>query len=137
MCNLCKELNGTDPEQKERNHGLIGTPELAYDLALTYELQSWTLNWEARFIDEGSYYSFESLENNPDRRDVIIADSTFYHDANINYAASNGLEAYIGVDNVFDENPPVSQAGTSAPEFGGGYDNIGTFWYAGLRWSFE
>ena len=48
--------------------------------------------------------------------------------------ADSGVEVYLGVDNVFDKNPPVNYFGS---DLGSAYyDNIGRFMYMGVNYKF-
>jgi len=58
-----------------------------------------------------------------------------YHNLQIGYTmADSGVEVYLGVDNVFDKNPPVNYFGS---DLGSAYyDNIGRFMYMGVNYKF-
>jgi outer membrane receptor protein involved in Fe transport len=58
----------------------------------------------------------------------------FFNDAKVSYSFKGGWQAYVGVTNVFDRNPPVNVFGNT---FGGGlYDTLGRSYYAGFNYNF-
>lgn len=66
----------------------------------------------------------------------------WYSDAQLRHRAGNGLEAYIGVDNVFNKAPPLiaspnPAADISSQTASGVYDSIGRRFYLGFSWSFR
>ena len=71
---------------------------------------------------------------------IVRIKAQMYHDVNIRWKATDRVEAYVGVNNLFDNDPPFfpsSQSGTQAldtvPAY---YDIFGRSAYAGVRLRF-
>jgi outer membrane receptor protein involved in Fe transport len=79
--------------------------------------------------------SNESYRSNPKQTMPITAGSGFFNDVRASYVFPNsGWQAYVGVTNVFDRDPPVNLFGTT---FGSAlYDAIGRAYYAGFNYNF-
>ena len=70
----------------------------------------------------------ETVPNSTRRRDI---DSWAIHDLQFSYVFNvyNGLRASVGVDNLFDENPPFA-ASAFNDNFDGSMHNLyGLYWY--------
>ena len=63
------------------------------------------------------------------------ASSGFFNDVKASYTfGKSGLQAYLGITNVFDRKPPVNLFGTG---FGSAlYDALGRSYYAGINYNF-
>jgi outer membrane receptor protein involved in Fe transport len=57
-----------------------------------------------------------------------------YHDLRAAYDINDDINAYIGVDNLSDREPPLGLTGVG--EGSGIYEVRGRFWYAGFRVGF-
>jgi len=78
--------------------------------------------------------SNESYESNPTQTTPIRAGAGFFNDVRVGYSFKNGWQAYVGITNVFDRNPPVNLFGTG---FGSAlYDAMGRGYYAGFNYKF-
>ncbi len=103
-------------------------------LVATYD--KWRLGWSARWIDE------VNIDNeNPDAGPADAngkIDSYGYHDLNLNYEINDTFDISVGVDNVFDELPPLLGQGTNGDVTGTNtaadvYDVIGRYGYVSFR----
>ncbi len=125
----------SDPTSEVRNDSFLGQPELAGNINLTYDRGNWQVNWESRYLDSMSQTRFETLANNPDIQAQNFTGGVTYHDLQVRYRFDNGLELYAGGDNIGDKDAPVFLTATGNGS--GLYDNIGRFYYGGLRFAFE
>jgi outer membrane receptor protein involved in Fe transport len=117
----------------------LGDPKYAFNFDLGYARDKLEITYGMRWL-ESQYVDF--IENirfvsgfpptNPDFSDIAWTGSVMYHDLRVGYEFSDSISAYVGVDNISDEMPPLGLTGTGAGS--GIYDNTGRFYYAGLRW---
>lgn len=128
----------SDPNFSDRLHGELGVPRWrvlgiaqlvtkSFDVAVTtrwFSKQS-ILDWEVQHSHQGRKPT--NLDANPD----IYFRPMTYVDLEVGANILGGSRAYIGVDNLFDKLPPNGGLGTSTA--GGVYNNIGRFYYAGIR----
>lgn len=99
------------------------------------------LTYNMRYIGEQFVNTFETFNplqgrppENPDYSAPSIYPETFYHNFRLDLETDEGQSFYVGVDNLLDTVPPLGLDGTT---FGSGiYDNIGRFFYAGVRFNF-
>lgn len=72
--------------------------------SLRYSSDSWSLGWKTRYIG-----SSDDIPNNAVNGGKV--DAVFYHDAQASFDVNNGAYSFaVGVDNVFDRQPPASAA---------------------------
>jgi iron complex outermembrane recepter protein len=103
------------------------------NLAVNYRRSQLGVNWNMRYIPTTKQSPFEAV-GTPRIRDYL------YHDLQVNYDVRENARIYLGVNNVFDEEPPffgTSYSGTQAldtvPAY---YDIFGRQLYAGFRAKF-
>lgn len=114
--------------------GEIGSPEWKANANITYAWNDLTVNWSTRYIDG------VNIEN--DQLDFGTIGSYLYHDIQARYAFNDGqYEVFVGVDNVFDKEPPVLGQGIPGDVTGTNtaadvYDAIRTYWYVGFEATF-
>ncbi|MFC5743139.1 TonB-dependent receptor plug domain-containing protein [Dyella tabacisoli] len=124
-----------DPSNTVQDNGTLGFPKWKAVLRATYTLNNWMFNWNARYFSSMLRVSNESYRSNPTQTTPIRSSSGFFNDVKAGYKFGNsGWQAYLGITNVFDRNPPVNSFGTT---FGGGlYDAVGRAYYAGFNYNF-
>jgi outer membrane receptor protein involved in Fe transport len=123
-----------DKDESIQDNGTLGFPKWKASLMTTYLLNNWTINWNMRYFSSMLRVSNESFNSNPTSTSPIKAGAGFFNDARVSYSFKGGWQAYAGVTNVFDRNPPVNIFGNT---FGGGlYDNMGRSYYAGFNYNF-
>jgi iron complex outermembrane recepter protein len=124
-----------DPSQTVQQNGVIGFPKWKAALGATYMLNDWAFNWNTRYFSRMLRVSRESFASNPMQANPIRAGAGFFNDIKASYTfKKSGWQAYIGINNVFDRNPPVNMFGT---DFGSAlYDGIGRNYYAGFNYNF-
>ncbi|HEY9216421.1 MAG TPA: TonB-dependent receptor [Phenylobacterium sp.] len=100
---------------------------------LTWTLGKWRTAWTARYIGEASSAPADLFGEDS----ITTIDSHWYHDVNVRVGITDQMEAYAGVNNLFDQEPPFfpfSQSGTQAldtiPAY---YDVFGRSAYVGVK----
>lgn len=113
-------------------------PEIRGGLQIGYSTQSLSLNYQIRYIDGVRFAAVEAL-NPVETTDPYQVGSETISDINASYRFGSGdfnWQLTLGIDNLFEEEPPP---GTRTGRFTGGspyYDPIGRFYYGGLKVSF-
>jgi outer membrane receptor protein involved in Fe transport len=87
----------------------------------------WSANYKARYIGD----TREIAGGEPRK-----IGSVMYHDLSGGFAFENGVSVRLGVDNLFDEQPPVSLTNLNINYDISTYDPVGRFMYAQLSWDF-
>lgn len=119
------------------SQGEIGVPDWKVNLNSSYLLDDWSLAWSMRFIQG------VNIEN-----DQIAAFGTIgsytYHDLQARYSFGNDGQytVFVGIDNVFDREPPFLGQGTPGDVTGTNtaadiYDAIRRYWYLGFKAGFD
>lgn len=124
-----------DPSNTVQSNGTLGFPEWKASLRATYTLQNWMFNWNARYFSSMLRVTNESYRSNPTQTTPIRAGAGVFNDLKASYTfGKSGLQAYLGITNVFDRKPPVNLFGTG---FGSAlYDALGRAYYAGVNYNF-
>jgi outer membrane receptor protein involved in Fe transport len=145
----------TQPEFEDRILGELGDPEdeFRFDLDLTYG--AFLLGYQARFIGPqyvNLYEDYNGLNagltgatppggNNADYSEPRKYPIVTYHNLRFEWNVKGGegdfgkdLRFYVGVDNVFDQQPPLGSTATGA--FSAIYDYRGRSFFAGFRGRF-
>lgn len=132
----------------DEDAGEILWPEHRLVFTASYQLERFSTVWRARYWhdvndsntprenDENGGISAKGFSD-----DINNKDAVWYHDLQFSYDFTDSLNAYIGANNLFDEEPQMlaqgSQHGSTgintAPE---AYDVIGRRYYAGFKYSF-
>jgi outer membrane receptor protein involved in Fe transport len=116
-------------------NGTLGFPEWKGTLRSSYGTGGWLFSWTTRYFSSMLRVSNESYRANPTQTTPIRAGAGFFNDLRANYTfGPSGWQAYAGITNVFDRNPPVNLFGT-----GGGsalYDALGRAYFAGFNYAF-
>jgi iron complex outermembrane receptor protein len=124
-----------DPSNTVQDNGTLGFPKWKGMLRASYTLNNWLFNWNMRYFSSMLRVTNESYASNPTQITPIRAGAGFFNDAKVGYTfAKSGWQAYLGISNVFDRDPPVNIFGNT---FGGGlYDSVGRAYYAGFNYNF-
>ena len=124
-----------DPSNTEQENGTLGFPKWKASLRATYTINDWIFNWNARYFSSMLRVSNESYKSNPRQTTPIRAGSGFFNDVKASYTfGKSGLQAYLGITNVFDRKPPVGLYGTGSGS--SLYDALGRSYYAGVNYNF-
>ena len=91
--------------------GRLGNPKHSGTFSLTLERNDWNYNYFMRYLSSVSNdFLYERGEISSYRgEDVVLvasAPSTFYHTLSVGRSFANGLDLTIGVNNLFDKEPP-------------------------------
>lgn len=115
--------------------GEIGVPEFKINSTLIADWENLRLGWSLRYLDE------VNIENDELNRGKV--DAFFYNDIYANYAMGDAgqYSVYGGIDNLFDEQPPVLGQGVPGDVTGTNtaadvYDVYGRSFFVGLRAKF-
>lgn len=117
-------------------------PEWSSTLATNWDFRNWNVNWTMRYIDRlrescaganGFAICTDSVA------DQHWLGATTYHDAQVSWrtdAWMKGVKVSVGVNNVFDKNPPICLSCTLNGYDPGTYDLPGRYTYAKLSMDF-
>lgn len=110
-------------------------PRWRAQLNATYRRGNWRGSWDLNYVDGNLRVTPASYSSNPGSQSPIRNGSWTYHNMQAGYKFANtNLDLYIGVDNVFDKDPPLNYFGA---DIGSAlYDNIGRFMYMGVTYKF-
>lgn len=122
------------PDEQEIDEGTIGTPEWKALANLGYRQGPLQVAWKSRFVGRSVRYSRDPQRDGAEAISPSTVEPIWYHDLVVRWklaGPADGLEVYAGVNNLFDEEPPlgvIQGDGTDAI-----YDLNGRFAFAGLR----
>jgi iron complex outermembrane receptor protein len=133
-----------------------GKPEWTSTLVVDWFYQDWSVAWTVRYIDEltercsdfldGSPDSLANLGvcSSPDFADNSLSlnklDSTMFNDLQVTWQPSNmddNLTITLGINNVFDEDPPACYSCSLNGYDPSTYDMPGNFTYLRATWRHE
>ena len=104
-------------------------PQWRVNLYTTYTNGPLNVNWTIRYTSAMQNDNLDSDE----RRDPTKVPLVFYNDMRASYDFTDKINAYFGIDNVFDKAPPLHPF-TAAGR--GIYSSVGRFFYAGVKVDF-
>jgi outer membrane receptor protein involved in Fe transport len=129
-------LDPLDPGRGNTSNGELGSPKDAFNLDVDLKTGPFTFGYELRYLGKMSngaienYHSYQGRPpQNADFAEERYYPETFYHDARISVDATKRFNFYVGVDNIFNTNPPLGLSGIG--DGSGIYTNRGRFMYAG------
>lgn len=116
--------------------GEVGSPEWSFNTQLVANYDKWRVAWSSRWIDEVNIDN-ENPSAGPAAANGKI-DTYWYHDLNVNYQVNDTFDISVGIDNVFDELPPLLGQGTNGDVTGTNtaadvYDVLGRYGYVNFR----
>lgn len=118
--------------------GEVGYNEDKYKLTVTYEIGDWLVS-----LDNTIYGpSLDDIGQEANDYHLNDIGTIAYTDLQVRYFATEGLQLYVGVDNLFDQQPPYCPNCNWEPSPGSGYTGgqhrpwDSMFWYGGVRYSF-
>lgn len=125
-----------DKDEPIQDNGIFGYPEWKLALRASYTLDKWVFNWSSRYFSSMLRVTNEAYRSNPTSTTPIRYGAGFFNDAKVSYTFDKtGLQAYFGITNVFDRDPPVGVFGVGS--LGAGmYDALGRSYYVGLNFAF-
>jgi outer membrane receptor protein involved in Fe transport len=121
--NLLNKAGGSTVDQGFIKHTAV--------LNLGWRLDAINANWNMRYIGPAEMGFGTSGAGFPQ------LDSKLYHNAHAGYDFGERSQVYVGVNNVFGEEPPYMASGASGTQaldtVPGYYDVFGRTWYAGVK----
>ena len=113
----------------------VTDPRWRSQISAGYKLGQYRASWDMTYVDGNLRVTPDSYNSNPGSASPIRNGSYTYHNLQLGYTfADSGVDVYMGVDNVFDKNPPRNYFGA---DLGSAYyDNIGRFIYMGATYKF-
>lgn len=132
----------TQPNFLTREHGTLGNPELNGQLNVTVGYKGFDLLYSFRYLSKqtvGSWASQNEEQTRPptnlDAFPIVRYPAITYSDVRFTAKVYKGISAYMGVDNIFDQLPPLDLilgdgAGSAI------YTNTGRFFYGGVQVKF-
>lgn len=144
-----REQQPFGPDTREDLLGTIGVPEWKFTSTLSLRRDQWELLMQNRFIGEGQ-------QNDPDAdavnivhrlgldgiasHDIDFVDSVWYTDLSLNYLFDDNWSVTVGVNNLFDEEPPLIDSNEGPNENNAvsstGYDFFGRTAFATISAGF-
>src|SRR5690606_6562603 len=113
----------------------VTDPRWRAQLNATYRRGNWRGSWDLNYVDGNLRVTPASYSSNPGSQSPIANGSWTYHNMQVGYRfADSGLDVYLGMDNVFDKDPPLNYFGSDVGS--ALYDNIGRFVYLGATYKF-
>jgi outer membrane receptor protein involved in Fe transport len=110
-----------------------GWLETQGNTTFTWQVGKWKTSWVARYIGEAKSAPADLFGEDA----IVDIDDHWYHDLSLRVAVTDQVEAYGGITNLFDQEPPffpTSQSGTQAldtiPAY---YDVFGRSAFVGIK----
>lgn len=132
-------LDPTNPGFEDRVLSELGQPRNKFTINAGLKTGRFVFNYTMRYIGpmfNGAYENYYGLQGRPPSNPYAVPaqyrlyPAITYHDARVQFDVNKQFNAYLGVDNMFDQLPPFGLTGA-----GGGsaiYDNVGRYFYAGV-----
>jgi outer membrane receptor protein involved in Fe transport len=131
----------TEPTRLTREHGVLGNPEWNGQLNLTVGYKGFDLLYSFRYLSKMTINSWgaQNVEQgrpptNLDATPLVYYPAITYSDLRFSAKVYKGISAYVGVDNIFDQLPPLGLLGDGAGS--AIYTNTGRFFYGGVQVKF-
>ncbi len=133
-----------NPDQPERLKGELGDPIYSFNVSADYTYKNVTLGYQFRYIGRQSITDWEAQHDtsgvpalDPYYADRVYYPSVTYHNVRASIDVNKMFTFYGGVDNLTDKKPPLDVLGNGSLVDGDSiYDNIGRFFYMGVKASF-
>jgi iron complex outermembrane receptor protein len=129
--------------QNDRN-GTISRPQLVGNIRSSLTRGDFTYTWGMRYVDETENFFFvppTAYFGNPNPVYDSTADARLYHSLSVRYG-SDDWDLLVGVDNLFDKDPPNISTGVGStrygntPAFATQYDWFGRSLFARMTYRF-
>lgn len=116
-------------------NGTFGNnPQLKAVAELGYAQGPLTLGWTTRYVGRQALFNRDpTAANHSESLNIPFTEPVFYHDLSVGWrmgGGAEGAELFAGAQNLFDEQPPFTVAGTRQ---GLAFD-LGRFLYVGARY---
>jgi iron complex outermembrane receptor protein len=131
-----------EPQEEGREVNDSSIPEWTSNLQITWALTDWTVGWTIRHIDEltescGGLQAF-GICSDPAGNENRLG-STTYNDFQVGWNNPFGVENLrftAGLNNAFDEDPPICLSCSLNGYDASTYDVPGQFWYVQMGYKF-
>lgn len=138
-------FNSSEASGFETNdqNGLISSPKLVGNIRTAYTRGDFTYTWGMRYVDETENFNFvtpAAYFGNAGPVYDNVAESRLYHSLSVFYRSPD-WDLLVGIDNVFDRDPPKVSTGTATrygttPAFATQYDWFGRSLFARFNYRF-
>jgi iron complex outermembrane receptor protein len=147
---LEQEIEIVGPDDRDDNLGEIGTPKIKFTSSLSLRRNDWEVLMHNRFIGDGQQDHVDTRSScdrggwgywidEPLCHDVDFVDSVWYTDLSMTYF-SDIWSVTLGVNNLFDEEPPLITPSTGPNRnnavTSSGYDFFGRSIFATVQLGF-
>ncbi|KAF1015916.1 MAG: hypothetical protein GAK31_01399 [Stenotrophomonas maltophilia] len=123
------------PTEYDENLTYVTDPRWRGQLQTKYSLGQWRASWDMTYVGKNLRVLPKSYQANPGSQSPIRNPSFVYHNMQVGYRfPGDKIDVYLGVDNVFDKDPPVNYFGADVGS--AQYDNIGRYMYIGTTYKF-
>lgn len=117
-----------DPSSLLISDGEFGDPTWRGNGSIAYENGGLNVFWNIRYVGPSDI----DVQRTDEYYGGIRVDERFYHDVSVSYEFDNDLTLQAGVNNLFDEAPPVTPSTYTGAFDGSLFDNIGRFFFVGF-----
>lgn len=150
----------TNPLVPNRIKSELGDPEWEASFSASYQTGPFGIRWQTRYIGKQTIGTYEAQNPSPglcpstgtvgfsgnsctpgqivvldplnaDQFPQVYYGDLFYHDLRLTFDVDKKFRFYVGVDNLFDTEPPFNLLGTGAGS--AIFDTTGRYYYAGIR----
>ena len=130
-------ITGLETGDKQELAGEVLFPDLRFNINASYTINDFNVYWQLRYWDEAK----DRNDNTVLTEELNSIDSQVYNDVRFSYNLTNQINAYFGITNLFDEQPPHLTAGHKYQQQGTltngtAYDLVGRAYYAGIKLNF-
>ena len=122
------KTQGTPGADIVEEAGVLGAPEWQVNFDFNWTLDNFNLNYGINYWDETLRFARRTIEADPDivAPEYLKIDAKFVHDMQLRWTTDDDMSFYVGVNNIFDQEPDVGL--TFYP-----VSALGRFFYAGVR----
>ena len=131
------DITGIETGDTQNLAGEVLFPELRFNINASYTINEFNVYWQLRYWDETK----DRNDNTVLSKELNAIDSRVYNDVRFSYSITDNVNAYVGINNLFDEQPPLltanhkyQQEGTLTN--GTAFDLTGRAYYAGIKVNF-
>ena len=131
------DITGIETGDTQNLAGEVLFPELRFNINASYAVNEFDIYWQLRYWDETK----DRNDNTVLSDELNSVDSRVYNDVRVSYNLTENVNAYFGITNLFDEQPPsltanhkYQQEGTLTN--GTAFDLTGRAYYAGIKVNF-
>ncbi len=131
--------NPSDPNVPNRQLSELGDPEWSFNVDVNYGIGPLDLSYDYRYIGKqiiggAAYESLHSYDGVPaTNRDAYPKkwyNAYVTHSVRAEFAVTDMVSLFAGIDNVTDELPPLGRLGLASGE---PWDSIGRYYYGGFK----